>query len=398
MQLVSASIGYCNFSGGEIIKRFVNARILVDHTIQEGELWIANGKIIAPQIHSDEEIDVKGRIIAPGLIDIQINGGFGCDFSRDPDRVADVAKCLPQFGVTGFFPTVVSTKQDLYPSILSKLQPSTYGGRAAANLGIHLEGPFFAKNYLGIHNPQCIVSECDNLEAIYGCLQGVKIVTLAPELPQANAIIHHLNDKGILVSAGHSAATVEQMKESIDAGINCCTHLFNAMGQYHHRESGIIGAALVDPKLSYSLILDGIHLSPETVLLCWACNPDGLILISDAMEALGLPNGHYQLGSMSVETRDGGVFLEGGNTIAGSTLSLDQAVRNLYAITGCSQAAALEAASLKPAQLVGIYPKKGTLSIGSDADFIILSDELEVEETYIGGIQVWSGITIENVD
>jgi len=374
------------------IKRFTRARLLLDHRIQEGELWVSGGKIIPPQPEADIVIDVEGKILAPGFIDLQINGGFGCDFIRDPEKVDLVARQLLQFGVTSFLPTIVSSSPCQYRSILPKLQPRTFGKEGATILGIHLEGPFLATACAGAHNPEFILPNCTHsAEAIYGDLQGVKLVTLAPEIPEATHLIQLLKNRGILVAVGHSTANFEQVRTGIDMGVGLATHLFNAMSPYHHRDPGIVGAALIDPLLPYSLIVDGVHLCPESILLCWRCNPDGLILVSDATEALGLPAGSYKLGSQDVEAEEErGVYISGTKTIAGSNLNLSKAVRLLCAITKCSKADALEAASLKPAKLIQAYPAKGTLAIGADADFVILSDELEVESTYVDGELAWS--------
>lgn len=375
------------------VRRFTHARVLRDHEIQEGELWTAAGKIIPPQPKADEEIDVQGQILAPGFIDLQINGGFGCDFSRNPEQISFVAKELLQFGVTSFLPTVVSSNKEQYQLSLPKLQPSAFDRKRATNLGIHLEGPFFEPSRAGAHNIEFLRTPKDHsVEMVYGDLQGVKLITLAPELPGADHLIKSFNDLGILVAAGHSNATLEQMRMSIAQGVGLTTHLFNAMTPYHHRDPGIVGAALIDPSLPYSLILDGIHLAPETVLLCWRCNPHGLILVSDATEALGLSEGRYKLGTLEIEKCENCIYLPGTRTIAGSNLDLNSAVRMLYSITDCSIAEALEAASLNPAKLIEAYPSKGTLTPGADADFVILSDALEVQATYLGGELCWSKI------
>lgn len=371
------------------VRRFINARLIMDDGIHEGELWVSQGKILFPQKIAHETIDVEGKILAPGFIDLQINGGFGCDFSINPERIAETAKSLLQFGVTSFFPTLVSLSPEQYKKILPKLQPSAFDYQRAANLGIHVEGPCFAQEYLGAHDPSHRPLKIECSESIYGSLKGVKLVTLAPELPGAENLIKELKNREILISAGHSAATYSEMKRAIGWGVAFTTHLFNAMKPYHHREAGIIGAALLNPQIPYSIILDGVHLSAETVLLCWKCNPEGLILVSDATQVLGLAEGNYWLGSMEIESMGKGVYLKGTRTIAGSKLSLDQAVRSLHQITDCSLAQALQAASLKPAKVAGLYPAKGTLSVGSDADFIFLSDELQVEATYIRGECVW---------
>ncbi len=371
-----------------LVKRFYHAYLLRDHQIQEGELWISNGKIIPPRNKADLEIDLQYALVAPGYIDLQINGGFGCDFSRDPSRIDEVAKQLPKYGVTAFLPTVISSTPDQYRSILPQLQPRSYQNKGAEILGIHLEGPYFSFNYSGCHDKRNIISSIDensSLEKIYGNLQGVKMVTLAPEIQGALDVIKTLKAQGIVVAAGHSAASFEQMQRGIEAGVQLITHLFNAMPSFHHRNPSIIGSALLEPYLPYSLIADGVHLSPQTISLCWRCNPEGLILISDSIEALGLSNGKYKLGTMAIEVDDGRVYLAGTQTIAGSTLRLDQAVRYLLSTTQCSVVQALEAASLKPAQLIRAYPSKGTLDVGADADFVVLTDDLFVKMVYIAG-------------
>jgi N-acetylglucosamine-6-phosphate deacetylase len=372
-----------------VVKKFYNARVLLDHKIQKGELWVSEGKIIAPQEKPDLAIDVQEALLAPGFIDLQINGGFGCDFSQEPDRIAQVAKRLPHYGVTSFLPTIISCQKEQYRAILPLLQPRTFGNTGAAILGIHLEGPFFSSVYCGAHDKHCLLSGYDlansSIEEIYGNLQGVKMVTLAPEIPGALELIKRLRQENIVVAAGHSNATFEEMQAGIEAGVSFVTHLFNAMPSYHHRNPGVVGAALIRPALPYSLIADGIHLCSETISLCWRCNPEGLILVTDSTAALGLPSGTYKLGTMEIEVSNGCVHLAGSKTIAGSALSLDQAVRHLRAVTECSVVQALEAASLKPAELLHLYPAKGTLEVGADADFLILTTDLYVKAAYLGG-------------
>lgn len=371
--------------------QFTNARILIDHQLQAGELWVSKGKIISPQTSADNVVDMHGKILAPGFIDLQINGGFGCDFSRNPEKIDLVAQQLLQFGVTAFLPTVVSSSAAQYRSVLPKLQPRTFNSKGAAVIGIHLEGPFFSPTYAGAHNPQFIIPAFNSsLEAVYGSMQGIKLVTLAPEIAGCADLIKLLTTQDILVAAGHSAATFDYMHTESARGIGLITHLFNAMSSYHHRSPGLVGTALINPGLPYSLIVDGVHLCSETIRLCWRCNPNGLILISDATEALGLPDGKYKLGTLEIDAYNDHLYLSGTSTIGGSNLNLNKAVRLLHSITQCSQVEALEAASLQPAKFIKIYPQKGTLEVGADADFIILSEALEVESTYVGGELAWS--------
>lgn len=369
------------------VTKFINAKILIDHEFQEGELWVRGGKIAMPEQFADETIDLGGSFLAPGYLDLQINGAFGVDFSLQPQRVDGVAKEISKYGVTGFLPTIVSSEAEKYNGKFSRLRPRKTEG--AEILGIHLEGPYFSAKYNGAHNPDFLQLAFEPDQSVYMDLEGVKMITLAPEIPGGIALIRAMKDRGILVSAGHTNATFLEMQDAIDAGVGLVTHLFNAMRPFHHRELGVVGSALIDPGLDYSLIVDGIHILPETVQLAWQLNPKGLFLVTDATAALGLENGAYRLGAAVIEVVDGRVYAQGTNVLAGSSLSLDQAVRNLCAFTGCSIADAIEAASTKPAKLLGIYPKKGALYVGSDADFIVLDDELYVQATYVNGKQVY---------
>ncbi len=367
--------------------RYYNARIVRDHALQAGDLWVADGKIIAPQIKADLEIDVHGLIIAPGYIDLQINGGFGLDFTTQADRVSEVARLLPQYGVTAFLPTVISSSKERYRQALPHLQPKKGGAHGATILGVHLEGPFFHPKQCGAHDPLMIRSfdDSSSIEDFYGSLDGVKIVTLAPEIKGALGAIAHLKQRCIVASVGHSNASYQEMQQAIEAGASLATHLFNAMTPFHHRDPGVIASVLTTPGYFYSIIADGHHLHPAAINLAWRSNPDGLILVTDAMEALGLSDGVYHLGTREVEVQKSKAFLAGAATLAGSVLSLDAAVRNLLAYTSCSLVEAIEAASWKPAVILGMQDVKGSLQEGADADFIFLDDDLYVHATCIAG-------------
>lgn len=379
---------FSQLSKGRIC-RYYNARILRNHQLLNGELWSVHGKIIPPQTKVDLDIDVRGLILAPGYIDLQINGAFGIDFSISPERVGDAAKLLPQYGVTAFLPTVVSNAKNRYQSIIPLLQPKVGGSNGASILGIHLEGPFLNSMKSGAHNPSFITS-IDNqaLDSFYGSLDGVKIVTLAPEIPGALEAIRYLSERNIIAAAGHSLATYSQMRQAIDAGIRLATHLFNAMPPLDHREPGMVGAVLIEDKLFYSVIADGEHLHPAILNIAWKCHPQGLVLITDAMAALGQPKGSYRLGTMDVDVKENRATLAGTETLAGSILSMDKAVRFLQQCTGCSAVQAIEAASLMPARILGIQGAKGLLE-GADADFIFLDDSLNVQATVIAGELAW---------
>jgi N-acetylglucosamine-6-phosphate deacetylase len=366
---------------------FYNARLIKDHQLIKEDLWIQNGKIIPEQETADQSIDVQGQILAPGYIDLQLNGAFGIDFSVQPEKVTEVAAQLPRFGVTAFLPTLISLPKENYPTFINHLKLARSNGSEI--LGVHLEGPFFAFNKRGAHRPEFIQSIDTSVESFYGDLSFVKIVTLAPELSNALSFIEDLKAKGICISAGHTEANYQEAKRGISAGVTMATHLFNAMAPINHRSPNLVTAFLTDEKLYYSVIADGIHLDPAIIRLAWKSNPEGLILITDAMEALGQKEGVYKLGTMDVKVENGKATILGTETIAGSVISLDAAVRYFYQTTKCSLVEAIEAASLKPAEVLGLK-NKGHLQIDADADFIILDEELNVRATYVKGIKLYS--------
>lgn len=370
-----------------MITQFYNAKILREHSIQKEDLWVGDGKIIPPQEKADRQVNGNNLLIAPGYIDLQINGAYGCDFSYNARNLSEVKRKLLQHGVTSFLPTIVSSAQDHYLHLLALFQPCEGGEKGASILGIHLEGPFLNPLYPGAHSSDFFRSflEFPDPEKFYGSLRGVKMVTLAPELPGAFPFISRLRSHGIIVSAGHTAVPWEQMNEAIDHGVGMATHLFNAMPPLHHRFPGLIGAVLNRPGFFYSLISDGAHLHPVTIRLARRCQPKGLTLVSDATSALGMTQGTYSLGIKKIEVRNCKGYVEGTETFGGSIQGMDAAVRNFQKFTDCSTIEALEAASLKPAQILGIYPKKGALNIGSDADFVLLNETLDVQACYING-------------
>lgn len=352
-----------------MITQFKNGLLVKNHRLERGDLWVYDQKIIKPQPHADREIDVGEKIIAPGYIDLQINGAFGYDFSKIGCPYDLVAQKLTQFGVTSFLATIVSSPKESYPQLLAS---------GAKLLGFHLEGPFLNPQRKGAHRLDWLRNEC----AFYESLEHVKLVTLAPELKNSAQLIATLKEKGIVVAAGHTEASFEEIEQS---GVNMITHLFNTMPPLQGRQPGPIGAALTLPNMYYSIIADGVHCHPAAIKIAYQCNPKGLILVSDAMSALGLGNGHFSLGGAEVEVAESRAYVKGTQTLAGSIQSLDASVRYLHNVVGCSIVEAIEAATLHPAQLLGISHQKGTFNPGSDADIIVLDKSLFVQEVYVAG-------------
>lgn len=367
-----------------MITRFYHVCVLRNHQILQEDLWIKDGYVCEPLEAADCEIDGKGCLIAPGFIDIQLNGAFGYDFSSQPEKVVLVARQLPQYGVTSFLPTLISLTPSGYLHCIPLLQPFK-NPLHAQHLGIHLEGPFINPIFRGVHSIDALQSDLSQLDAVYGTLQGVKLVTLAPELPNSTACIHELVNQGIIVSAGHTNATNEELKKAIQAGLTGITHAFNAMRPFHHRDPGVIGEILTQSSLFYSIIADGHHLHPTTLQILQTCCPNKLILTTDGVSALGCSTGIFRLGSLKICPQQGVAMLEDTNQLAGGITPLNECLKYFVAHTNCSLVEALEAVSLRPAQLLKLDRQKGQLNPGADADFVLLDRHLEIQSCYLAG-------------
>ncbi|KAL8569291.1 putative N-acetylglucosamine-6-phosphate deacetylase [Nucella lapillus] len=388
--------------------QFRNCRILRNHQIYRDDLWVRDGKIMDPEklffdekINADIQIDCDNSIIAPGFIDAQINGAVGVDFSDvDSDISAGiqaVSKYLLEHGVTSFCPTVITSPPEVYKVILPQIRKSPGSAEGAGVLGVHVEGPFISKEKKGAH-PEIYVCGFEkgfgDLEDMYGCLDNVAIITLAPELPKSEEVIQGCVSRGITVSVGHSMANLVQGEAAVCHGASFITHLFNAMLPFHHRDPHLVGLLASEriPQgrtIFYGLISDGIHTHPAALRIAHRVNPDGLVLVTDAIRPMGLPDGQYTFGAQTVAITGKRAVLAGTDTLAGSIASMDVCVRHFAKSTGCGPVLALEAASLHPAQMMGVTKQKGTLDYATDADFILLSDCLTVRATYIAGECVW---------
>ncbi|KAG9279207.1 N-acetylglucosamine-6-phosphate deacetylase [Astyanax mexicanus] len=391
------------------ITQFINCRILRDHRLQREDLWVREGKILDPEkLFFDEEgfadckIDCGNRILTPGFIDVQINGGFGIDFSQATNDikqgVALVAKKVLEHGVTSICPTLVTSPPEIYHQVIPEITVKDGGAEGAGVLGLHLEGPFISKEKKGAHPPQFIRpfknGGVADLMETYGTLENVAVVTIAPELTDSGPAIRELVRKGITVSLGHSMADLSQAEEAVQNGASFITHLFNAMLPFHHRDPGIVGLLTSDNvpagrTVYYGMISDGIHTHPAALRIAHRSHPAGLVLVTDAVPAMGLPAGRHTLGQQEIHIQGLHAYVAGTTTLSGSIATMDMCVRHFKQASGCTVESALEAASLHPAQLLGISHRKGTLDYGADADFIILDDTLTVRETYIAGQMVW---------
>jgi N-acetylglucosamine-6-phosphate deacetylase len=346
-----------------------------------GSVGRGRGSTDADLIDSDV-IDADGLFVAPGFVDLQINGGFGIDLTADPWGMWELGRHLPSTGVTAFQPTIISSPSSVREAALAAIRDRPVGYVGAEPLGLHFEGPMLAPARHGAHEPTALRPADPALVATWSRPGGISMVTLAPELPGAAEVIHLLTSRGIAVSMGHTEATVAETTAAIDAGASFVTHLFNAMAPLHHREPGIVGTALTDDRLTVGLIADGVHLDPRTASIAWsALGPDRLVLVTDAVAEMG--DGDLPTAAPD-EAAGRGAVTNGDGVLVGSVLRLDQAVRNLVAWTGCDPADAVRCVTATPADAVGAVDR-GRIVPGAPADLVLLDDDLTVAVTICRG-------------
>ncbi len=339
-------------------------------------------------------IDFGDAILAPGFVDIHIHGAGGQDvMSPSPDALCAIETVLARHGVSSYFPTTVTAPVDLTLAALERLakaieqaDDTERDGNRARPLGIHLEGPFISHSRRGVHPPENLARPSIALfnrfwQAAHG---HIKLLTIAPELEGALELIGEAVQRGVVVSLGHSDATLEQARAGVAAGASHATHTFNAMRPLNHRDPGILGLVLTDSAVSADIILDGIHVDPSVAKLFMRLKgPEQAVLITDAISATGRPDGYYRLGSLEVEVHAGKCLSAG--VLAGSVLTLDRAVRNAMEFAGLNGQEAVRAATLNPAKVVGQSGRLGTVAAGAWADIVVLSPQFEVKQTIIHG-------------
>lgn len=340
---------------------------------------------------AEQRFDASGLILVPGLVELQINGAFGMDFTANPGSIFPTAEKLPAFGVTSFLPTIITAPLEHIASAQAVVQSGPPPGfKGAIPLGLHVEGPFLNPERKGAHSPEFIRPPSPAQAANWSPENGVRLVTLAPELPGALETIAALSRQGVVVSAGHSLASYEQARAGFGAGLRYATHLFNAMSPLTQFDPGLPGAILAEPGLTFGLIADGIHVHPALVELVWKLAGAGrLTLVSDAMAALGMPPGRYCLGKQEVIVDETSARLSNG-VLAGSILTHPAALRNLIAFSGCSLAEALTCLTTTPARLLGLENKIGRIAPGLRADLVLMTPDMSVVRTFVAGEVVFN--------
>ena len=339
-------------------------------------------------------IDFGEAVLAPGFVDIHMHGGAGLDLMRAlPSDLPLLGKFLTTHGVTGYFPTTVAAPLDVTCAALGRLADAIEAAGAnpdnrgqARPLGIHLEGPFLSHKRRGVHPPEFLVAPTLAVfERLWQAARGhVRMLTIAPEVPEAMEVITEAARRNVCVSIGHSDAEMPVARDAVTAGARHATHTFNAMRPLDHREPGIVGEVLSNDRLSADIIVDGIHVDPAVVkLFLRAKGRERAVLITDAISATGMPDGRYQLGPIEVDVKDGKCTSNG--SLAGSVLTMDGAVRNITKFSEWSLRDAVQAATLNPARAVGLAARHGILATGAVADFTVLSPAGEVLKTIVRG-------------
>ncbi|MCS2156274.1 N-acetylglucosamine-6-phosphate deacetylase [Scandinavium sp. H11S7] len=357
--------------------------------LDDHQLLLENGIITAIEPIPAGVMPRDAELLCPAYIDNHVHGGAGVDVMDDaPDTLDRLAMYKAREGVGGFLPTTVTAPVKAIHGALERIaQRYESGGRGAQVLGSYLEGPYFTPQNKGAHPPELFreltLAELDGLIAV--SRQTLRVVALAPEKPDALLAIRHLKQRGVKVMLGHSAATYDQTRAAFDAGADGLVHCFNGMTGLHHREPGMVGAGLTDPRAWLELIADGHHVHPAALRLCSCCARDRVVLITDAMQAAGMPDGRYSLCGEDVEMHDGIVRTASGG-LAGSALSLDAAVRNMVERAGVAPEDAIHMASLHPARLLGIDHQLGSLKPGKRANVIALNAGLHVQQIWIQGL------------
>lgn len=368
--------------------------------VQRPLLFVEDGVVASVSASESREIPSTSRVIdlgdavlVPGFIDMHIHGGAGHDvMEASPDSLPAVEQLLYAHGVTTYFPTTVTAPLDRTLLALERLADAIEGASRCADalrarpVGIHLEGPFISHARPGVHpRADLLPPTLEVFERFWEASRGtVKVMTIAPELDGARAVIAEATRRGVCVSMGHSDADLQQAQAGVAAGARHATHIFNAMRPLGHRDPGIIGEALMDERLSAEIIADGIHVDPLVVrLFLRVKGADTAVLVTDATAATGMPNGRYRLGSLEVDVKDGKCRVDG--KLAGSVLTMDKAVRNIVKFANWDLQQAIRLATVNPARTTGLPANAGTLIPGASADVVALSPGGDVLKTIVRG-------------
>jgi len=386
--------------------RILKGNIVLEDRVIQGSMVRIEGDKIADIFDSQQEIDKNGveytdysdAFIAPGLIDLHLHGALEKDvMDCQEESLRQIAIHQSRCGVTGFLGSTMSapieTVLEAVAVINRTVQTQAPFGLPSELLGVHIEGPFLSKYKKGAQDPSAIrtMEEAD-VGRLINAIQGIKVViSLAPEVKNNQRFIPQLKESGFVVAIGHSNATYEQALQSFQEGISHATHLFNAMSGFNHREPGVVGAVLDSDEISAELIADGIHVHPAALRLAVSRKgTERLCLITDSLKAVGAGDGIFQWGDMEIDVKGPRATIKESDVLAGSVLTMNQAVKNMIDWTGVSVSQAVNMASLNPAMVLGLEEEIGNIQPGKTANLVVLDQKFEVIETILGGRSVYS--------
>jgi len=337
-----------------------------------------------------KHIDARGLWVIPGLIDVHVHGSAGSDtMDATPAAIQTMAEFFARHGVTSYLPTTITAPSPAIDAAIHNVIAMAQPRAGAQHLGVHLEGPYIGSQFRGAQPQEWLRSpDLQEYEKWFNT-GAIRLVALAPELPGAIEMIERGARQEIRFSVGHSSASYEQVEQAADHGLSQATHTFNGMTGLHHREPGAAGAVLTDERIYAEIIADGIHLHPAVVKLVVRVKGTGrTILVTDAIRAAGLRDGEYDLGGQIVNVRDG-IARTSRGSLAGSTLAMDAALRNVMRFAGLTIQDALKMATTTPAEALGLSSRKGIIRPGADADLALVGPDFNVLATIVNGALVY---------